>query len=184
MKRMEPIAEELRAYSLAVINTLKELIPLNPLYSEELKFFLNRFNTHDPSPLADFAASLTTASKDELQEILATAPVLERLKKVIVLIKKELEVAKLQTQIRKQVEEKMSEHQRKFFLREQLKAIQQELGIAKDDRTADVDRFRERLDAAGARSGAETDQRGVGQAVHSGRPARRNTPSPAIIWMQ
>ena len=68
--------EELRAYSLAVINTLKELIPLNPLYSEELKFFLNRFNTHDPSPLADFAASLTTATKDELQEILATAPVL------------------------------------------------------------------------------------------------------------
>jgi ATP-dependent Lon protease len=139
--------EELRAYSLAVINTLKELIPLNPLYSEELKFFLNRFNTNDPSPLADFAASLTTASKGELQEILATAPVLERLKKVIVLIKKELEVAKLQTHIRKQVEEKMTEHQRKFFLREQLKAIQQELGIAKDDRTADVDRFRERLTA-------------------------------------
>ena len=139
--------EELRAYSLAVINTLKELIPLNPLYSEELKFFLNRFNTHDPSPLADFAASLTTATKDELQEILATAPVLERLKKVIVLIKKELEVAKLQAHIRKQVEEKMSEHQRKFFLREQLKAIQQELGIAKDDRTADVDRFRERLES-------------------------------------
>ncbi len=138
--------DELRAYSLAVINTLKELIPLNPLYSEELKFFLNRFNTNDPSPLADFAASLTTASKGELQEILATAPVLERLKKVIVLIKKELEVAQLQTKIRKQVEEKMSEHQRKFFLREQLKAIQQELGIAKDDRTADVDRFRERLE--------------------------------------
>ena len=139
--------EELRAYSLAVINTLKELIPLNPLYSEELKFFLNRFNTHDPSPLADFAASLTTATKEELQEVLATAPVLERLKKVIVLIKKELEVAKLQTRIRKQVEEKMSEHQRKFFLREQLKTIQQELGIAKDDRTADVDRFRERLES-------------------------------------
>ena len=137
--------DELRAYSLAVINTLKELIPLNPLYSEELKFFLNRFNTHDPSPLADFAASLTTAAKGELQEILATAPVLERLKKVIVLLKKELEVVKLQSHIRKQVEEKMSDHQRKFFLREQLKVIQQELGIAKDDRTADGDRFRERL---------------------------------------
>lgn len=139
--------DELRAYSLAVINTLKELIPLNPLYSEELKFFLNRFNTNDPSPLADFAASLTTATKGELQEILATAPVLERLKQVIVLIKKELEVAQLQTKIRKQVEDKMSDHQRKFFLREQLKTIQQELGIAKDDRTADVDRFRERLES-------------------------------------
>ncbi|MEZ5583682.1 MAG: LON peptidase substrate-binding domain-containing protein [Candidatus Competibacteraceae bacterium] len=138
--------EELRAYSMAVVNTLKELIPLNPLYSEELKFFLSRFNTNDPSPLADFAANLTTASKEDLQDILSTAPVLERMKKVVVLIKKELEVAKLQSKIRKQVEEKMSEQQRKFFLREQLKAIQQELGLAKDDRTADVERFRGRLE--------------------------------------
>ncbi len=138
--------EELRAYSLAVLNTLKELMPLNPLYSEELKFFLSRFNTNDPSPLADFAANLTTSSKAELQDILNTVPVLERMKKVLVLIKRELEVAKLQTKIRSQVEEKMSEQQRKFFLREQLKVIQKELGIAKDDRTADVERFRERLE--------------------------------------
>src|SRR5690606_5909190 len=53
----------------------------------------------------------------------------------------------LQSQIREKVEEKMSEQQRKFFLREQLKAIQQELGIAKDDRTADVERFEERVAA-------------------------------------
>ncbi len=139
--------EELRAYSMAVINTLKELIPLNPLYSEELKHFLARFNTNEPSPLADFAAALTTVSKAELQDILATAPVLERMKKVVVLIKKELEVARLQSKIRQQVEEKMTEQQRKFFLREQLKVIQQELGIAKDDRTADVDRFHDRLQA-------------------------------------
>jgi ATP-dependent Lon protease len=139
--------EELRAYSMAVVNTLKELVHLNPLYSEQLKFFLARFNTNDPSPLADFAANLTTASKEELQDILDTAPVLERMKKVIVLIKKELEVAKLQSKIRTQVEEKMTEQQRKFFLREQLKVIQRELGLAKDDRTADVERFRERLEA-------------------------------------
>ena len=138
--------EEMRAYSMAVINTLKELIPLNPLYSEELKHFLARFNTNEPSPLADFAAALTTSSKEDLQDILATAPILERMKKVVLLIKKELDVARLQSKIRQQVEEKMSEQQRKFFLREQLKAIQQELGLAKDDRTADVDQFRERLE--------------------------------------
>lgn len=139
--------EELRAYSMAVINTLKELIPLNPLYSEQLKFFLSRFNTNDPSPLADFAANMTTASKEELQEVLDTAPVLERMKKVLVLIKQELEVAKLQSKIHSQVEEKMTEQQRRFFLREQLKVIQQELGLSKDDRTADVERFRERLES-------------------------------------
>ena len=139
--------DELKAYAIAIINTLKELVPLNPLYSEELKFFLNRFNPNEPSALADFAASLTTSAGPALQEVLETFPVLERMKKVLVLIRKELEVAKLQTQIREKVEEKMSEQQRKFFLREQLKAIQQELGIAKDDRTADVERFEERIAA-------------------------------------
>ncbi|HXH03564.1 MAG TPA: endopeptidase La [Candidatus Competibacteraceae bacterium] len=140
------IDEELRAYSMAIVNALKELMPLNPLYSEELKHFLARFNTNEPSPLADFAASLTTASKADLQEILATAPILERMKKVVVLIQKELEVARLQSRIRQQVDEKMSEQQRKFFLREQLKVIQKELGIAKDDKTADLERFRARLE--------------------------------------
>ncbi|MBI5462924.1 MAG: LON peptidase substrate-binding domain-containing protein, partial [Gammaproteobacteria bacterium] len=122
--------DELRAYAIAIINTLKELVPLNPLYSEELKFFLNRFNPNEPSTLTDFAASLTTAPGRDLQAVLETFPVLERMKLVLILIRKELEVAKLQTQIREKVEEKMSEQQRKFFLREQLKAIQQELGIA------------------------------------------------------
>ncbi|MFA7095284.1 MAG: endopeptidase La [Gammaproteobacteria bacterium] len=139
--------DELRAYAMAIINTIKELLPLNPLYSEELKYFLTRFNPNEPSPLTDFAASLTTASKEELQDVLETIPVLRRMEKVLVLIKKELEVARLQAQIRRQVEEKMDEHQRRFFLREQLKAIQQELGIAKDDRTADLERFRNRLEA-------------------------------------
>src|SRR5690606_33727499 len=60
--------DELRAYAMAIINTIKELIPLNPLYSEELKYFLARFNPNEPSPLTDFAASLTTAPKEDLQD--------------------------------------------------------------------------------------------------------------------
>jgi len=139
--------DELKAYAIAIINTLKELVPLNPLYSEELKFFLDRFNPNEPSALTDFAASLTTAPKNDLQKVLETFPVLDRMHQVLVMIRKELEVAKLQTRIRQQVEENLSDHQRKFFLREQLKAIQEELGIAKDDRSADIDRFRERLES-------------------------------------
>jgi ATP-dependent Lon protease len=137
--------DQLKAYAMAIINTIKELIPLNPLYKEELKYFLDRFNPNEPSPLTDFAASITTAPKRDLQEVLETLPVLNRMERVLLLLKKELEVAKIQTQIRKQVEEKVSDNQRKFFLREELKAIQKELGIAKDDRTADIDRFKERL---------------------------------------
>ncbi len=138
-------SDEIKAYAVAIINTIKELLPLNPLFSEELKYFLSRFGPNEPSPLADFAAAMSTASKQDLQEVLETFPVLERMKKVLIIIRKELEVAKLQTQIRQKVEERMSEQQRKFFLREQLKQIQQELGLEKDDRTADVERFRERV---------------------------------------
>ncbi|WP_297527415.1 endopeptidase La [Thiohalobacter sp.] len=165
--------DELKAYAIAIINTLKELVPMNPLYSEELKFFLNRFNPNEPSALTDFAASLTTAARDELQEILETVPVLDRMKKVLILIRKEVEVARLQTKIREQVEERMSEQQRKFFLREQLKEIQKELGIAKDDRTADLERFRERIEglevpeAAMARIEEEMDKLSV---LESGSP--------------
>ncbi len=139
-------ADELRAFALALINTIKELIPLNPLYSEELKAFLDRFSPNEPSMLADFAAGMTSSSGDELQAVLDTVAVKPRMEKVLVLVKKELEVARLQTRIRKRVEDSMTEQQRKFFLREQLKEIQKELGIAKDDRTADVEAFSKRLE--------------------------------------
>ncbi len=137
--------EEIKAYALAIINAIKELVPLNPLYSEELKFFLNRFSPNEPALLTDFAASLTTAPKGKLQEVLDAANLRRRMEKVLVLIKKELEVAKLQSQIQEKVEEKMTKQQREFFLREQLKAIQKELGIAKDDRTADIELYEGRI---------------------------------------
>ena len=115
------------------------------MYAEELKFFLNRFGPEEPSRLADFAVSLTTSSKTELQDVLETTHILRRLEKVLVLLKKEVEVAKAQMRIHKQVEESIQTHQREVLLREQLKAIQRELGIAKDDRTAELERFRARI---------------------------------------
>ncbi len=154
----EPLSrneDEMKAYAMAIINTIKDLIPLNPLYSEELKFFLNRFSPNEPSLLADFAASLTTATKEDMQKVLEAFNVRKRMEKVLVLIKKELDVAKLQSQIRTQVEQKISSRQREFFLREQLKEIQKELGIAKDDRTADLERFEERLAKLALPEGAQ-----------------------------
>lgn len=137
---------EIRGYAVAIINTIKELLPLNPLYGEELKFFLHRFGPQEPARLADFSASLTSANKEELEEILECTDILERLEKVLVLLRKEVEVAKAQTRIRERVEEKVNEQQRQFFLREQLKAIQKELGLAKDDRTAEIELFKGRLE--------------------------------------
>jgi ATP-dependent Lon protease len=147
MPEPKPVPEdEVKAYAMAIINTIKELLPLNPLYVEELKMFLDRFGPDDPSHLADFAASLTTSTKEQLQEVLEAVPLMKRMEKVLVLLNNELELARAQQKIRATVEEKMQKQQREFFLREQLKAIQKELGIAKDDRTAEMDKFKGRLE--------------------------------------
>ena len=137
--------DQVKAYAMAVINTIKELLPLNPLYVEELRMFLDRFGPEDPSHLADFAASLTTSTKTQLQEVLEAVPLLPRMEKVLILLNNELELARAQQKIRHSVEERMQGQQREFFLREQLKAIQKELGLAKDDRTAELDKFKGRL---------------------------------------
>ena len=137
---------EIKAYTTAIINVIKELLPLNPLYGEELKMFISHFGPSEPSRLADFGASLTTAAPDEMQEILETVSLVPRLEKTLVLLQKELAVAKAQMEIRQHVEKEMQERQREMFLREQLKFIQQELGITKDDKTADIELFRKRLE--------------------------------------
>jgi len=141
----EEDVDQLKAYSMSLINTIKELLPLNPLYKEQLKAFLDRFNMDEVSPLTDFGAMLTSADGKELQEVLETVPLLLRMEKVLLLLRKEVELAGLQQQIHQKVQEQMSEQQREFFLREQLKAIQKELGIAKDDKTVEIERFRERM---------------------------------------
>ncbi|KPZ00973.1 ATP-dependent protease La, partial [Pseudomonas syringae pv. spinaceae] len=138
--------DEVKAYGMALINAIKELLPLNPLYSEELKNYLNRFSPNDPSPLTDFAAALTSATGVELQEVLDCVPMLRRMEKVLPMLRKEVEVARLQKEISAEVNRKIGEHQRQFFLKEQLKVIQQELGLSKDDRSADIEQFEQRLE--------------------------------------
>lgn len=136
---------ELKAYSMAVVGALKELVQINPLYSEEIKMFLGRSSLEDPSKLADFAASLTSADGQELQQVLESFDVRKRLDIVLTLLKKELEVSRLQTKITKQIEEKISGQQREFFLREQLKAIKKELGLEKEGKTSEIEKFEQRL---------------------------------------
>ena len=138
-------SDEIKAYAMALIKEIKELLPLNPLYSEELKQYLANFSPTQPSLLADFSAALTTASGEQLQEILDTLPLVSRIEKVLTLLRKEREVAELQGQITSQVNEKVSDQQREFFLREQLKIIEKELGISKDDRTSDSEMFEQRI---------------------------------------
>lgn len=138
--------EELKAYSLSVIKSIKELVQLSPLYKEELSLFASRSSLTEPGRLADFAATLTSASGEELQDILETASIRARIKKVLVLLKKEIDISKIQVRISKQIEEKLTKQQREFFLREQLKAIKKELGLAKEGKEAEIETFAKRIE--------------------------------------
>ncbi len=146
----EPVKEdenELKAYAIAIINAIKQLLSLNPLYSEELRQYLGMFSPDQPGPLTDFAAGITTASGDDLQQILESEELMDRMKKVMMLLQKEIEIAKLQSKIQKDINTQVDDNKRKFFLKEQLKAIQKELGLQKDDKTSDVDKFKEKFEA-------------------------------------
>ncbi len=144
-ERSDTDSTEIKAYTTAIVNIIKELLPLNPLYGEELKLFLSHFGTSEPARLADFGASLTTAAAGEMQLVLETIDLKARMEKTLQLLHKELEVARAQMEIREHVEKEIQSHQREVFLRQQLKFIQKELGISKDDRTAEVEKFRERM---------------------------------------
>lgn len=147
---------ELRAYTVAVINTIKELLKHNPLHEEELRLFASRFDVNEPNRLADFAASLTTASREDLQDILETYPLFERLKKVVTLLNRELNVSKVQRKIRDNIEERVSDQQRRFFLQEQLQEIQRELGMNEDPREKEIEDFRKK--ASKIRFGKEAEK--------------------------
>ncbi len=139
------VDDEVKAYSISIISTIKELLKLNPLYKEELQIFLGHSDFAEPGRLADFAVALTTATREELQEVLETFAIRPRINKALVLLKKELDLTKLQSSINLKLESGISKTQREFFLREQLKTIKKELGLEKDDKTHDLEKFEERL---------------------------------------
>jgi ATP-dependent Lon protease len=140
------VNDELKAYSLAIIQSIKELIQLNPLHKEELNIFLTISSLDDPGRLADFSAALTTASGPELQEILETLSIRMRIKKVLELLKKEIDISRIQAKITRNIEEKMSQQQREFFLRRQLDEIKKELGLSKEGKETEIERFEKRIE--------------------------------------
>ena len=142
-KKIE-INDEIRAYCREILSNMKELINLNPLIKEELNQFISKISLDDPSRLADFAATLTSANREELQAIVEAIPIIARLSKTLLLIKKELDLSRLQADISKRIEDRISDNQREFFLREQLKEIRKELGLSKDEKTQEIEKMKKR----------------------------------------
>ncbi len=139
------LTTELKAYAISVIATIKELLKLNPLFKEELQIFLGHSDFTEPGKLADFAVALTTSTREELQSVLETFDVPQRIEKTLILLKKELDISLLQHNINKKIEATINKNQKDFFLREQLKTIKKELGIERDDKSIDREKFQARL---------------------------------------
>ncbi len=139
------LTSELKAYAISIISTIKELLKLNPLFKEELQIFLGHSDFTEPGKLADFAVALTTASREELQDVLETFDIQRRIDKALILLKKELDISILQNNINQKIEATINKSQKDFFLREQLKTIKKELGIERDDKSLDREKFEARI---------------------------------------
>ena len=137
--------KELKAYAISIISTIKELLKLNPLFKEELQIFLGHSDFTEPGKLADFAVALTTATREEMQRVLATLNISKRINQALLLLKKELDISRIQNTINQRIDASISKSQRDFFLKEQLRTIRKELGIDKDDKTCDREKFEARI---------------------------------------
>ncbi|MDO8491875.1 MAG: endopeptidase La [Dehalococcoidia bacterium] len=136
---------EMEAMSRNLAALFQRVISLSPDLSEEVSLAVA--NISDPGRLADFASAHLNLSTQERQQVLETIAVGERVTMVTGFLNRELEILELGSKIKSQVKDEMSKGQREFYLREQLKAIQKELGEV-DERAAEINEFRARIEKA------------------------------------
>ena len=136
---------ELQALTGNVQRSFSEIIEQIPYLPEELQLAVT--NIDDPSALTHLIAGALRIATEEKQELLEEVDVTRRLRRLSEILARELEVIQLGSKIQSQVQSEIDKGQREYFLREQLKAIQQELGEG-DEQQAEVAELRERLEAA------------------------------------
>ena len=148
MPDVEPeITSEVEALRQNVIGLFQQIVAASPNLSDDLSE--SAFHITEPGKLADFAAgNLPSLSHAERQELLEQADGQARLTMIHRHLARELELLDLRNRIQSQVQGQLSQSQREFYLREQLKAIQKELGEG-DDSQRDLDDLRSKLEAAG-----------------------------------
>ena len=138
---------EIDALQRNIKSNFQQVVSLSPLLSDDLQALAA--NITDPGKLADFiASSLTTIGTPVKQEVLETLDIRARMDSLNRILIKELEVLELGSKIQSQVQSEVGKNQREYFLREQLKAIQKELGEG-DDQAKEIDELRDKIDAAG-----------------------------------
>src|SRR5215475_13841469 len=138
---------EIDALARNIKTNFQQVVSLSPLLSDDLQTLA--MNISEPGRLADFiASSLTTISTAVKQEVLETLDIRARMDNLNRILIKELEVLELGSKIQSQVQSEVGKNQREYFLREQMKAIQKELGEG-DDQTKEIEELGEKIEAAG-----------------------------------
>jgi ATP-dependent Lon protease len=149
LDRSVPIEASMRN----ALELVKRAVELSPYLSDELQ--VTAMNTEEPGKLADLIAANLNIDHSEKQAVLETFAVPERLDKVIALLHKEVEVLELSRKIQSQAASEMGRMQKEYILREQIKAIQKELGES-DDHTRDIEEFRAKITEAKMPEDAQT----------------------------
>ena len=137
---------ELEALTRNVQTTFSEIIEAIPYLPEELQLAVA--NLDEPSALSHLISGALRISTEEKQELLETVNVTKRLRRLSEILTRELEVVQLGSKIQSQVESEIDKGQREYFLRQQMKAIQEELGEA-DEQQMEINELRDRIEQAG-----------------------------------
>ena len=135
---------EVKALTRALISEMKELVEDNSLFTEEMR--LNMINIDNPAKVADFITSILSIDKEEQQKILEITNVRHRMEQILVFIKKEQELLRVQKKVQMELNERIDKSQREYFLREELKAIQEELGENDSAMASDYKKFKSKID--------------------------------------
>ena len=141
----------INALTSEILKVFKEISQLNSMFREQIATFSASIQSattnifEEPAKLADFAAAVSAGEEEELQEVLESLNIEQRLEKSLLVLKKELMNAELQNKISKDVETKIQKRQKEYYLMEQLKGIKRELGID-DGRDKLVDTYKKRVE--------------------------------------
>ncbi|KAJ4886115.1 hypothetical protein Rs2_25863 [Raphanus sativus] len=136
----------IKATYFEVMSTLRDVLKTTSLWRDQVRTYTQHIGDFNYQHLADFGAGISGANKHENQGVLEELDVHKRLELTLDLLKKEVEVNKIQASIAKTVEEKFSGERRQLVLKEQLKAIKKELGVETDSKSTFTEKFKERIE--------------------------------------
>src|SRR5678816_608837 len=138
---------ELEALVKTLINQFQRLVQVSPTISNDLGDMVLSAGSGDPSRLSDLAASVLNVAVEEKIGLLERNNVKDRIQKLVEIITREVELQEISSRIQSQVADEVGKTQRQFYLREQMKAIQKELG--EEDDHGELDELRKKIESSG-----------------------------------